>query len=331
MRRRSSSPRAAGRHWWMALCSLSTGRTSTPWRARRVHDRDRRPSPALPCWRARCACQPRSPRAPPRAPRCPMTRTARCRRRRGRPAHTARRGRWPASRRARRSTPRPRARTSASAASVAIATARGRKRRPARPSPRRSRRRRARRPSSTIGMRVDHLERAAPDRAGRAENRQAFHAARSASRRGRRGTDSRPGTRTAARRCDRACRRGRGSAPDESLTPTLRLSSDSNRSPTMPAATRIRPSAASSDQRDRGKHQRAQQRRDDATGEAPQTRALDRLLRADRRRERRAPERTAAEGLRRVADDDGEERQQQRPPAPSARGSPRRGRAAAPR
>ena len=48
---------------------------------------------------------------------------------------------------------------------------------------------------------------------------------------------SRPAPRTAARRCDRGCRRGPGISAELSLTPALRLSIDSNRSPAMPSAT----------------------------------------------------------------------------------------------
>ena len=85
--------------------------------------RCRRPSPALPCWRARSSCRARWPRAPPRAPRCRTTRTARCRRRDARRPRRARRGRCrPAS------TP-PATRSAAGDRSprpIAIATTRGR-------------------------------------------------------------------------------------------------------------------------------------------------------------------------------------------------------------
>ena len=74
-----------------------------------------------------------------------------------------------------------------------------------------------------LGVRVDHLDRLAPDRAGRAEQGDPLHrrvrvptarsVRRAAAQRRRRGCRSTPpARRTAARRCGRACRRGRRAA-----------------------------------------------------------------------------------------------------------------------
>ena len=114
---------------------------------------------------------------------------------------------------------------------------------------------------------------------------------------------NRPARRTASCRCDRARRRGPGSVFDESLTPALRLSSDSNRSPTMPSADDARADAARSSNRSApretpaaadGHRQRAEHE--------PADRPFERLLRTDRRRQRPAAERAAGVVLGRVAD-----------------------------
>ena len=127
-----------------------------------------------------------------------------------------------------------------SAAAQLVARRRRSRRRPpsagtarsARPAARRSRRPRARRPRSRSAMRVDDGERAAADRSGRSENRDALHA-----------IDTSGRGRTPARRRDTLSTRSStppwpGISDELSFTPALRLSSDSKRSPAMPNTAR---------------------------------------------------------------------------------------------
>ncbi len=104
-------------------------------------------------------------------------------------------------------------------------------RRPARPARRRCRRPRARRPEP-IGMRVDDRQRALADRAGRAEDGDALHQNLEVARRRRR----RPGPANSQLSMRSSTPPWPGISADRSLTPALRFSSDSNRSPTMPSA-----------------------------------------------------------------------------------------------
>ena len=97
-----------------------------------------------------------------------------------------------------------------------------------------------------------------------------------------------------------------GISAELSLTPALRFSSDSNRSPTMPSATTARPSDQHQHRQARhaGKTQRAADRPCRAAEHARRRSPLDGLLRADRRRQQLPAERAAGVVLRRVADDD---------------------------
>ena len=99
---------------------------------------------------------------------------------------------------------------------------------------------------------------------------------------------------------------------DESFTPALRFSSDSNRSPTMPSSEIAAPSSAEQPDR-RGEHVAAADRHRQRAEHHPADRSLDGLLRADRRRQRPSAERAAGVVLRRVADDDDRQQQQRRP------------------
>ena len=159
-------------------------------------------------------------------------------------------------------------------------------------------------------MRVDHRERALPDRAGRAEDGDALHSVSAAylqhdviHRRGeqqrvdpiedaavaRESAPSCPSRRRCAsastRTGRRRCRARRSSTP----------SSDAQRRPASPAATT-----------------RRAPRRAARPNTKPADRALDRLLRADRRRQRPPAERAAGVVLRGVADDHRQHQQEQR-------------------
>ena len=224
---------------------LAVDRQDRRRRARRAASMtSRRPSPALPCWRARSSCRRRSPRAPLRAPSVPdeahSTRsTSGC-------VATATRPSRPGAATSRRRRRRARARSSSSAAPVAIAD-------DARPVPRdllgaarrRCRRRRGRPPrsrsgcASTTASALVPIEPVEPRMAMRFITQCASRIARTARRRT-------PARRRAARRCDRGRRRGRESARELSFTPALRFSIDSNRSPAMPSATIVTPSSARS-------------------------------------------------------------------------------------
>ena len=61
------------------------------------------------------------------------------------------------------------------------------------------------------------------------------------------GRNRTPARQTAARRCGRGRRRGRESRDELSFTPDARFSSDSNRSPQIPAATTSTPSSRAAD------------------------------------------------------------------------------------
>ena len=182
--------------------------------SRRLRHQRARPSPALPCWRARSSCRPRSPRAPPRAPRCRTRRRARC----------PRRGAWPRRRaprrRARRRIARPRGGDPPSVGPARPPTpstrCAGRKRSACSTKQRRrSRRRRAPPPrrrsgcASTTDSALCPIEPVDPRMAMRLNTASADAAftPRTA------GTGRRPARRTAARRSDRGRRRARGSAP----------------------------------------------------------------------------------------------------------------------
>ena len=120
-----------------------------------------------------------------------------------------------------------------------------------------------------------------------------------------------------------------GMSAARSFTPALRLSSDSNRSPTMPSATIA--GAEQREQRDRrvGKTQRAADDQRERAEDEAADRPFDGLLRADRRRQRPAAERAAGVVLRRVADDDRQHQQEQHALAPASDRAPPRARRAA--
>ena len=172
-----------------------------------------RPSPALPCWRARCACRPGSPRRTASSAAVPDD------------AHST----VSTSSRVTRSIsacgPAPhRSRCAAApvgscARSVCAGGVGGHHHR-ARPIAFDLQRHRRRAGAGgeadhlePIGVRVDDGQRAVTDRAGRAEDREAHRSGshQPSTVRCSAGTARRSGTRTAARRCDRGCRRGRGS------------------------------------------------------------------------------------------------------------------------
>ncbi len=70
IKRRTSRWLRPSRHWWMALCSLSTGGCRRVVRGPPRPSR-RQPSPALPCSQARAFALPRWPRARPSSPAVP--------------------------------------------------------------------------------------------------------------------------------------------------------------------------------------------------------------------------------------------------------------------
>ena len=98
--RRSSLGERPCRHWWMALCSLSTGRIAHAAPPRRIHHQPAGHHQHFLVGERDGLAARRSPRAPPRAPRCRTRRRARCRRRDASPPRSARRCRAPCERRA---------------------------------------------------------------------------------------------------------------------------------------------------------------------------------------------------------------------------------------
>ncbi len=298
----------------MALCSLSTGRTTTP--RRRAASITMPPAMTRISLLASAIVLPASIAAST-ASRAAVPDEANSTTSASGWVATAMRPSAPPAARLRRAATRSSACTSASAAAEAIATRSGRTRSIC------SAQRAAFSPAASattcrlVGMRVDDRQRALPDRSGRSEDRDALHRTLVRLRPGGTArTRNRPGRRTASCRCDRGRRRGPGMSADESLTPALRLSSDSNRSPTMPEHDHRRGKQREHrERRGRKDPQAAGDHRRRAEDE-PADRALARLLRADRRRERRAAERAAGVVLRRVADDDREHQQQHRFAAP---------------
>ena len=330
---RAASPRDASRpcrHWWMALCSLSTGRIATPRRRAAVgHDAAGHDQHFLVGQRDRLAALDRGEHGLERR-RCPTTRRARCRRRdawRPRRARRARRRQRrrrvgadaPRTRveRVRRSPWRPRAgryRAICAASSSAFSPA-------ARP---------------TTSQAVGDARRRPRARSGRSSR--SIRGWRCASR----GHGSHSGEHTSAR-CSRpgaanSSASMRSSTPpwpgmsaELSFTPALRFSIDSNRSPAMPSATIVdaeqRRAAATGTA---GSHQRADDARTQRAEDEAADRALDGLLRADRRRQRAPAERAPGVVLRRVADDDRQHQQEQRLAARASRESPPARRSAGP-
>ena len=137
MRRRTSTVLRPCRHWWIALCSLSTGSTVDAAAAGSVHHQRARHDQDFLVGQRDPSCPPRSPRAPPRGRPCRTTRRARCRRR----------GAWP-----RRSGRRRRIRPAPAGPPRAAPAAPARRRAPGR-SPSRSSPARARRPARRSGRR----------------------------------------------------------------------------------------------------------------------------------------------------------------------------------
>ena len=124
---------------------------------------------------------------------------------------------------------------------------------------------------------------------------------------------SRPARRTAARRCDRARRRGRESATELSFTPALRFSIDSNRSPAMPSATTVTPSAARNGERhDRQPPARRRRRRQAAPKTNPPTAPSIVFFGLIAGASGRRPNARPGVVLRGVADDDRQHQQEQR-------------------
>ena len=68
-----------GRHWKIALCSLSIGQQRRAAGAHRGDEHAARRAPAFPCWRAGCACPPAPRRASGAAPPRRRSPPRRCR------------------------------------------------------------------------------------------------------------------------------------------------------------------------------------------------------------------------------------------------------------
>ena len=165
-----------------------------------------------------------------------------------------------------------------------------------------------------LGLRVDDLERLAPDRPRGAEDRNSLHDRKCrclrAARRRRPRSTPRP-RRRGARRSGRAPRRGPPSRRPESFTSTSRLSADSNRSPSG-AATAI---ASAERERFRDREEVLLVERDERDGDRRHgagDEPLPRLARRDRRRELVAAEEEPEEVGGRVSGPDREHDRVQR-------------------
>ncbi len=121
-----------------------------------------------------------------------------------------------------------------------------------------------------------------------------------------------PARRTATHRSDRARRHGPESTEDASFMFTLRLSSDSKRSPTMPTAAIATPSTTRAGTPICGSHQCADHGERQHGADEPADRAFHGLLGTHDRRQQSTAERPAAVVLKRVADGYGQNQQQRR-------------------